>query len=215
MPNKKKTPRKSSVSPDKSPGTLSPQQPRPPDQSSDTLSPQHEPLAGEQKHSDQHEPESESLVGSMPEQTARIGDSGEQAARIVDSVENLYESHNGLLPDGQPYISVEVRTAFVEMFPKLRAANYNAEACEAILDLLILGVDIDSLKQELPMLTKMPSTTDSHRLSTADMVRVQSKLEAIRQTPIPTVEEVKQKLCDQVSDNGQSARQGFGSGLHA
>ena len=29
------------------------------------------------------------------------------------------------------------------------------------------------------------------------------------------VVEVKQKFCDQVSDNGQSARQGFGSGLHA
>ena len=88
------------------------------------------------------------------------------------------------------------------MFPRLRAANYDGDACTSILELLILGVDNESLKQELPTLTKIPSTTESLRISAAEMVRVQSKLEAIRQTPIPTVEEVKQKLCNQVSDNG-------------
>ena len=81
--------------------------------------------------------------------------------------------------------------------------------------MLILGVDKESLKQELPTLTKNPSTTDSLRISMADMVRVQSKLEAIHHAPIPTVEQVKQKLCDQVSSNGKLALQGFGAGLHA
>ena len=191
MPPKKKSPKKSSG---------------PPGESSGTLSPQHEHIAGDRKDSDQDGPGSESSFGSVPEETAHT---------FVDSVENLYENLHGTLPEGQPHISVEVRRAFVEMFPKLQAANYNGDACTAILDLLILGVDNESLKQELPMLAKIPPPTDSSRISAAEMVRVQSKLDAIRQTPIPTVEEVKQKLGNQVSDNGQSARQGFGSGLHA
>ena len=76
-------------------------------------------------------------------------------------------------------------------------------ACTSILELLILGVDDESLKQELPTLTKISSTKESSRISAADMVRVQSKLEAIRQTSIPTVGKVKQKFCNQVSDDGQ------------
>ena len=60
------------------------------------------------------------------------------------------------------------------MFPKLQAANYDADACTSILEMLILGVDKESLKQELPTLTKIPPTTKSSRISAADMVRVQS-----------------------------------------
>ena len=207
---KKKSPKTPRGPRDKSPGTLSPQHLGPPDQSSGSLSPQRGHIAGERKDSDQT---SESSFGSVPEQAAQTAQAAQAAHTIVDSVENLYESQHGLLPDGQLHISVEVRRAFVEMFPKLRAANYNDEACSSVLTLLFLGVDNESLKQGLPMLTSTP--TDSSRISQGDMLRVQSKVEAIRQTPIPTVEEVKQALCDQVSDNGQSARQGFSSGLHA
>ena len=123
MPQEKKTPKKPPGPPDKSPGTLSPQHLGPPDQSSGTLSPQRGHIAGERKDSDQT---SESSFGSVPEQVALA------AHTIVDSVENLYESQHGPLPDGQPHISVEVRRAFVEMFPKLRATNYNADACTSI-----------------------------------------------------------------------------------
>ena len=95
MPPKKKSPKKPSGSPGESSGTLSPQ---------------HEHIAGERKDSDQDGPESESSFGSVPEEAAHT---------FVDNVENLHENLHGPLPDGQPHISVEVRRAFVEMFPKL------------------------------------------------------------------------------------------------
>ena len=46
------------------------------------------------------------------------------------------------------------------------------------------------------------------------MISVKSKLKAIRGTPLPTVEECKQKLKHHVSDNGQFARQGLSTELY-
>ena len=61
----------------------------------------------------------------------------------------------------------------------------------------------------------MPSSKDPLAMPAPGMLSVQSKLQAIRATPLPTVDEVKRKLKPHVSDNGQSARQGLSTGLHA
>ena len=71
----------------------------------------------------------------------------------------MYEKQQGLLPDGKTHIPMEAREAFVDMFPRLKAANYDDDACTAVLNMLILGVEKESLKQQLPTLTKTPSST--------------------------------------------------------
>ena len=89
-----------------------------------------EPIADEQKGDE--EQESEVSFGSMNEHEANI---------LLGRVGNLYERQHGLLPDGQLHISVEAREAFVDMFPRLKATNYDDDALTAVLDLLTLGVE--------------------------------------------------------------------------
>jgi len=99
-----------------------------PDDSSGTASP-HGPIADEQKGAEEHD--SEFSFESMHEHEANI---------LLDRVENLYEKQHGLLPGDQLDISTEVREAFVEMHPRLRATYYDDGACMAILELLILTI---------------------------------------------------------------------------
>ena len=113
MPSKKKTPKKTPVLPDDSSGNASPL----------------EPIADEQKGDKEHD--SEVSFESMNEYEANI---------LLDRVENLYEKQHGLLPGDQLDISTEVREAFVEMHPRLRATYYDDGACMAILELLILTI---------------------------------------------------------------------------
>ena len=112
-------------------------------------------------------------------------------------------------------VSAEVRNAFVYIYPALKKSRYDEEALAAVLEMLILGVNPDSLMQELPVLTKLPSAKDPLAISASDMVSLQAKLKAIRKTSLPSVDDVKRKLKPYVSDNGQSARQGLSTGLHA
>ena len=97
----------------------------------------------------------------------------------------------------------------------MKKSRYDEDALAAILELLILGVNPDSLMQELPVLTKSPIAKDPLAISASDMVSLQAKLKAIRKTSLPSVDDVKRKLKPYVSDNGQSARQGLSTGLHA
>ena len=83
-----------------------------------------------------------------------------EANTLVDRVEHMYEQQFGQLPNGQLHVSAEVRDAYVKMHPVLKTARYDDEAATAILELLILGVKPESLMQELPTLTKVPSSKD-------------------------------------------------------
>ena len=121
------------------------------DDSSGNASPS-EPIASADEQKGDEEQESEVSFGSMNEHEANI---------FLDRVENMYEKQRGLLPDGKTHISMETRKVFVDLFPRLRSTNYDDDALAAVLDLLILGVDKDSLKQQLPTLSKtLISTTD-------------------------------------------------------
>ena len=138
-----------------------------------------------------------------------------EATMFVDSVENMHEKQQGLLPDGKLHIQPKAREAFVSMYSQLRRTHYDDDACMAVLHLLNIEVDKESLMKQLPALSKaIISTTDSVKLSTTESSAVQAKLQAIRDTVLPSAEEIKQQLKKHVSDNGRSARQGFGAELH-
>ena len=192
MPAKKKTPKKSSGLPDDSSGNVSSSAPI---------------AAGADDHKDNDEQESEVSFGSINEI---------EANEFLDRIEIMYEKQHGLSPVGASHISKEAREAFVEMYPRLRITNYDDEALVAVADLLILGVNKVSLMQQLPALSKSTlSSTDTVRFSATENSAVQAKLKSIRETPIPSVEEIKRQLKPQVSENGRSARQGFGAELNA
>ena len=191
MPAKKKTPKKSS-GPDDSSGNVSSSAPI---------------AAGADDHKDNDEQESEVSFGSINEI---------EANEFLDRIEIMYEKQHGLSPVGASHISKEAREAFVEMYPRLRTTNYHDDALVAVVDLLILGVNKVSLMQQLPALSKSTlSSTDIVRFSATENSAVQAKLKSIRETPIPSVEEIKRQLKPQVSENGRSARQGFGAELNA
>ena len=134
----------------------------------------------------------------------------------MDMVESLHEQQqHGQLLNDLPHVSMAVRKAFVTIYPALKKGRYDDDALAAIVEMLILGVNPDSLMQGLPMLTKSPIAKDPLAISASDMVSLQAKLKTIRKTPLPTVEEVKRNLKHFVSDNGQSARQGLGTEIHA
>ena len=162
--------------------------------------------AGADDHKDNDEQESEVSFGSINEI---------EANEFLDRIEIMYEKQHGLSPVGASHISKEAREAFVEMYPRLRTTNYHDDALVAVVDLLILGVNKVSLMQQLPALSKSTlSSTDTVRFSATENSAVQAKLKSIRETPIPSVEEIKHQLKLQVSENGRSARQGFGAELH-
>ena len=187
---KKKTPKKPAEQPDDSSGNASP---RPPDASAD-------------ESKVEEEQESEVSFGSINDH---------EANEFLNRIETMYEKQHGPLLDGATYISLEAREAFVDMYSRLRITNYDDEALAAVADLLMLGVKKESLMQQLPALSKgIISATDAVRFSTTENAAVQSKIKSIREAVIPSVEDIKQQLKLQVSDNGRSARQGFSAELH-
>jgi len=187
---KKKTPKKPAEQPDDSSGNASP---RPPD-------------AFFYESKGEEEQESEVSFGSINEH---------EANEFLNRIETMYEKQHGPLPDGASYISLEAREAFIDMYSRLRITNYDDEALAAVADLLMLGVKKESLMQQLPALSKgIISATDAVRFSATENAAVQSKIKSIREAAIPSVEEIKQQLKLQVSDNGQSARQGFSAELN-
>jgi hypothetical protein len=187
---KKKTPKKPAEQPDDSSGNASP---RPPDASAD-------------ESKVEEEQESEVSFGSINDH---------EANEFLNRIETMYEKQHGPLLDGATYISLEAREAFVDMYSQLRITNYDDEALAGVADLLMLGVKKESLMQQLPALSKgIISATDAVRFSTTENAAVQSKIKSIREAVIPSVEDIKQQLKLQVSDNGRSARQGFSAELH-
>ena len=187
---KKKTPKKPAEQPDDSSGNASP---RPPDASAD-------------ESKVEEEQESEVSFGSINDH---------EANEFLNRIETMYEKQHGPLLDGATYISLEAREAFVDMYSQLRITNYDDEALAGVADLLMLGVKKDSLMQQLPALSKgIISATDAVRFSATENAAVQSKIKSIREADIPSVEEIKQQLKLQVSENGRSARQGFSAELH-
>ena len=134
--------------------------------------------------------------GSGSDREISFGSMNEAEANMfVGSVENMHEKQQGLLPDGKLHIPTKAREAFVSMYSRLRKTNYDDDACVAVLDLLTIGVDKESLMQQLPALSKaITSTTDSVKLSTTESSAIQAKLQAIRDTVLPSAEEIKQQL---------------------
>jgi len=125
MPNKKtakKTPKKSSGSPEISSGDMPPVKLAAIKQSAQQ-SCQDDDEQGSGSGSDQ-----EFLFGSIHEAEANT---------LVDRVEQMHAQQFGKLPSDQLHVSAEVREAFVKIHPVLKTARHDDEAATAILELLI------------------------------------------------------------------------------
>jgi hypothetical protein len=204
---KKKTPKKSSGSPEVSSGDMPPVK----------LDPAAaEPALKQSAQQRGQDDDEQQGSGSGSDQEFSFGSINEhEANEFLNRIETMYGKQHGPLLDGATYISFEAREAFVDMYSQLRITNYDDEALAGVADLLMLGVQKDSLMQQLPALSKgILSTTDAVRFSTTENAAVQSKIKSIREAVIPSVEDIKQQLKSQVSDNGRSARQGFSAELH-
>ena len=131
MPNKKtakKTPKKSSGSPEISSGDMPPVK----------LDPAAAEPALKQSAQQRGQDDDEQGSGSGSDQEFSFGSIHEaEANTLVDRVEQMHAQQFGKLPGDQLHVSAEVREAFVKIHPVLKTARHDDEAAMAILELLI------------------------------------------------------------------------------
>ena len=149
-----------------------------------------------EEHDDSEDDEQQVFFGSVVESDANA---------LLDRIESMY-GHSS----ENPYFSPSVRQDFVELYPGLNDNGYNDDDKSAVVEMLMAGVSLQSLKDTLPALGKSSSGSGlSQKYQLGESPSHQAKVQAIRGAVVPSVEEVRSIFKDCVTGNGQTPTQTF------
>ena len=149
-----------------------------------------------EEHDDSEDDEQQVFFGSVVESDANA---------LLDRIESMY-GHSS----ENPYFSPSVRQDFVELYSGLNDNGYNDDDKSAVVEMLMAGVSLQSLKDTLPVLGQSSSSSGlSLKTQPGDSLSHEAKVKAIRGAAVPSVEEVRSIFKDCVTGNGQTPTQTF------